>query len=221
MRRRAVLAAVGTSLAGTAGCSASLGGGTTTTDRTTTRSLPTFDATTVQRQVSLADVDDVPDHPVAIDAELLNGAVTGEDPARVRVTVTNEADEKRYFTNNDGECALFNRGGGASDPAGAHLHQPDFPGYAGPCADPTRRGNLWQLDLSSSTQCLVQDYGCAPVAYDAGETKSTTYQVWDDYTVKGYLPPDTYRFEERVILGENEGDEEFRWGFSLIVELPD
>lgn len=240
MKRRALLAAVGASLVGTAGCSELQGSDspttteptpetttetTTQTTRPTTgpidESLPSFDGTTVQRQVSLAGVDDVADHPIAIDVKLLNDTVTGEQPARVRVTVTNEADEQRAFTPNEGDCALFNREKGVSDPAGVHLYQRDIPGYGPPCANAGRRGNLWRLNLSASTSCRILAYGCSQGTYDAGETQSSTYRVWDDHSVAGYMPPDTYRFERTVTIGDGDESEEFTWGFSLTIEQPD
>jgi len=240
VRRRTLLAVAGASLAGMAGCSSRSDDGGGLTERTTdgtptdspadtptatstpfTEDLPTFDADEVQRQVSPASVDDVPDeHPVAIDVELRNGTVTADDPARVRATVTNTAGGERRITRNDGGCALFDRFGGASETPGLHLHRPDFPGFALDCSDPPRRGNLWRFDLADDATCAVQEYGCSRRAYDAGESQPETYQVWDDYAAPGYMPPGTYRFATEVTVGPPEAGEAFEWGFSLAVERP-
>jgi len=212
MNRRALLATLGASIAGCAGCVSAVNGGPPTSDG----SDSIFEASEVQRRVSLGEVDDAPVSKVSLDAELLNGTVTGEGPARVRVSLTNEGKSKR-LTDNEGECALFNRRGGASDPAGVSLHQPEFPGYTGECRHYSRRGNRWRLDRPSSEDCRVLSYGCESVAYEAGETRATTYQLWDDHTVEGYMPPDTYRFKAQVAVDE----ESFDWGFSVVVESPE
>lgn len=232
MKRRALLAAAGTALVGGAGCAAPLRGSETppNTESTPTgesksepsETLPTFEPTEVQRQIFLEQVDDVPDdHPVSINVELLNGTVTAHDPATVRATVTNTADEEHRITRNEGDCALFDRAGGASETPGLHLHRPGFPGFAMACRDPPRDGNLWRFDLSSDERCAYQAYGCAPVSYGAGESQPETYQVWDDYQEPGYMPPGTYRFETEVSVGPRDNTQDFEWGFSVAVERPD
>lgn len=232
MKRRALLAVAGTALVGSAGCTALSSDSEnpdTTTGRTTTaesakgpsESLPTFDTNEVQRQISLENVDNVPDeYPVSIEVELLNGTVTAQDPARVRATVTNTADEERRITRNEGDCALFDRGEGASESPGLHLHRPGFPGFALDCGDPSRVGNLWRFDLSADATCAYQAYGCAPVSYGAGESQPETYQVWDDYQEPGYMPPASYRFETEVSVGPRDNTQDFDWGFSVTVERP-
>lgn len=195
---------------------------TPTENSTTSEDLPTFDADEVQRQISVESVDSVPDkYAVAIDVELLNGTVTGENPARVRATITNTADGERRLTQNDGDCALFDRDEGASESPGLHLHRPGFPGFAQDCRDPSRVGNLWRFDLSEDAICAVQQYGCGRVTYAAGESRPETYQVWDDYAASGYMPPGTYRFATTVAIGPQDDAEEFEWGFSLAVEQPE
>lgn len=224
MRRRTLLAVAGTALTGSAGCASLSGGGAgpTETSAPTTEDLPTFDADEVQRQISVESMDSVPDeHPLTIDVELLNGAITGENPAEVRATITNTADGERRLTRNEGKCALFDRGEGASESPGFHLHRPDFPGFALDCRDPSRVGNLWRFDLSEDARCAVQDYGCGTDTYAAGESRPETYQVWDDYAASGYMPPGTYRFATTVAVGPEEDDQEFEWGFSLAVKQPE
>jgi hypothetical protein len=245
MRRRALLAVAATALAGSAGCTSLSddGGGpaetsatqppttetptaqptTTKPSTTTTADRPTFDADEVQRRISIESVDSVPDdQPVAIDVELLNGTVTGENPARVRATVTNTADSERRLTDNEGKCALFDRHGGASESPGPHLHRPGFPGLVGDCNDSSRVGNLWRLDIPEDTiSCPIQQYGCTPVPYAAGESRPEVYQVWDDYTEPGYMPPGIYRFATTVGYGPIDKTEEFEWGFSIAVERPE
>ncbi|MDL0135777.1 hypothetical protein PNP85_01920 [Halobacterium salinarum] len=232
MQRRALLTVAGTALIGSAGCislpssgdnSDTPTGSTTKPEATTARreTLPTYDTDEVQRQIFLESVDDVPDEqPVAIEVELLNGTVTGRDPARVRATVTNTTDEERHITRNEGECALFDRGDGASESPGLHLHRPGFPGYRADCRDAGRVGDLWRLDLAEDAGCVVQAYGCVPGSYDGGESQPETYQVWDDFREPGYMAPGSYRFETAVTVGRGDDATEFQWGFSITVERP-
>jgi hypothetical protein len=230
MQRRGLLAVAGTALIGSAGCSSLPSGGdnsdtpagSTTKPGSSTaqrETLPSYDTDEVQRQISLESVDDVPDgQPVTIDVELLNETVTAHDPARVRVVAMNMADEERRITQNEGDCALFNRGGGASESPGLHLHRPGFPGFGPDCRDASRVGNLWRLDLSQDARCAVEGYGCVPGPYEAGESQPETYQVWDDYRAPGYMPPGSYRFKTEVTVGPRDDATDFEWGFSITVE---
>lgn len=224
MQRRDFLAVAGTALAGTAGCAAPSNAGNSTTESTTDRfdDLPRFDPSEVQRRVSLERVDSVPaEYSVSIDLELLNETVTGRDPANVRATVTNTADEERFITRNEGDCALFDRSDGASESPGLHLHRPGLPGFALDCGTASRLRNLWRLDLPEDARCPIESYGCTPRGYDAGESKSETYQIWDDFQEPGYMPAGEYRFQTRVRVGrQRETTTQFEWGFSVSVSRP-
>lgn len=183
--------------------------------------MPTFESGEVQRKITLGRVESVPDgFPVAIDTELINGTVTGENPARVKITVINTANSKQYLPQNEGQCAIFDRYDGASEPPGLNLHRPGFPGFAQDCRDPSRTRNLWRMDLPTDATCAVLAYGCPTVSYNAGESRSETYRVWDNFAAEGYMQPGTYRFSTTLTVGDLGAAEEFTWGFSLIVEHP-
>ena len=209
MKRRAVLAAAGTGLIG--GCLAETG-----TVSLGASSGPASD----ERRVTLVDVDDVPEkHAVTIDAELLEETVTPDHTARLRVTTTNEG-EQRTVSISEGRCNLFNRQKGASEPSGLWLHRPESEKWM------ERRGDRWTLKRDADEYRRYLLYGCAPRCYDAGESLSNDYHVWDDYRDGGYMTPSTYRFEESVELYRSLGDHEhgeklgeFAWGFDLRVEV--
>jgi hypothetical protein len=59
----------------------------------------------IQRRISLAGQNSIPDElQVSITAEMLESTVTDEHPARVRITMTNQGDERRFSG-----CAVFDR----------------------------------------------------------------------------------------------------------------
>lgn len=221
MNRRTFLAGAGfAGLAGLAGC---ISAPTTAGDRPA-EPTPTPDGTPVpddaQRVVSLSAVDDVPAaHEVSIDVELLDGVVTPASTARLRVTTTNEGDRRRLSVAPD-QCALFNRGRGASERPGLWLHRPNKAEYV------DRRGDRWVRNASADEPRAYLAYGCLNYLYETGESVSNEYLVWDDYQARGYMPPGSYRFAETVRVGppdRERADEtlaEFDWGFDVEVRRP-
>lgn len=214
MERRTYLAAL--SASSLAGCLGQLGasglssGGTPFDD-------PPDD---VQRLVALESVDDDgAGHDVQIDAEVVESSVTADHPARVRVTTTNEG-RKRDVSVTRGQCCLFNRSAGASDPAGLWLHR------VGSADHVERDGDRWTRDAPVDQHRVYAAYGCLARTYESGESVTNEYYVWDDYRVEGYFPPGTYRFAEPVTVSEpGTGSEDgpiatFTWGFSVRVERP-
>ena len=174
----------------------------------------------IQRRVSLANVDDVPEkYQLSIDVKLLESTVTAEHTARLRVTTTNEGPKRKISIAED-KCSLFNRMGGLSEQPGLILHRPSSTQWI------DRAGNRWVRNRPSDEPRVIAAYGCMNRVYLTGESVVNQYLVWDDYQVDGYLSPGTYRFAEPVqIKSPNAGFEaeptaEFTWGFSLIVEKP-
>jgi hypothetical protein len=207
----------------------------TLTSKTTTRT--TFTETTsnedIQRRVSLADVDEVPDeHDLRIEVELLQSTVTDAHTAHLRLTATDETSRKRRIGIGTGKCSLFNRTKGKSEPPGLWLLTPDNTNSAPEDGRWTVKRNMFAA------------YGCAyrPTVHD--EPIINEYTVWDDAEVDGYMTPGTYRFATPIVVGgqgfgsnptiigdsatttgdattaTTEPASEFTWGFSLTVENP-
>jgi len=173
---------------------------------------------TVQRRISLANVDGVPDeHQLNIEVELLESTVRATHSARLHVTTTNEG-SKRKISIAEGKCGLFNRLSGLSETPGLILHRPSRTQWI------DRAGSRWVRDRPADEVRVIATYGCVNRVYAAGESVVNRYLVWDDYQVDGYMTPGTYRFAEPVRIKqpdagfEAEPTAEFTWGFSLAVE---
>ena len=172
----------------------------------------------VQRRVSIADQDSVPDeYEVSIEVELLQPVVTDSHPAQLEITTTNEGPE-RALSVGPRWCGLFSRGRGTVEPEGLRLRVPGrfFEGMR-------RDGNRWQRDPSSPSG-FTPAHGCVPTLYEPGESVTNEYELWDDHTVEGYLEPGTYRFETELGVRDgpyaDETHDSFTWGFSLTIENP-
>ena len=207
MDRRTLLAALGTGVGGLAGCQRHRG----------TRSDDDG-----RRRVSLAGRDAVPEpHEVSIDVEVLEGAITPDRPARLRLTVTNEGAD-RALSAGEGGCNLFDRArGGSDDPPGLWLYRPSEAEAL------QRRGDRWVQDRPQSRPRGFPAWACSSRQYASGESVATEYEVWHDYRVEGYFEPGTYRWEEDVQIhadpdaGEPRRPAGRSWGFSLTVERDD
>lgn len=174
----------------------------------------------VQRRVALASQDSVADdHEIRIDVEILQPTITATHTARLQITTTNKGPKRAISIGTDG-CALFSRSDGGSDePPGLWLHSYES------AENITRDGNRWVRDNPTEQPRRFLAYGCHPKEYDAGESLTNEYVVWDDFLVDGYLEPGTYRWEENVSIQDEESDSgepaTITWGFSLTVENPD
>lgn len=224
--RRQALRYLGTvGVTAIAGC-VNLGRGTnpTQTSDPTSSNPPasSVEGDSVQRRISLAEQDTVPDeHALSINVELLRSRVTASETSKLRVTFTNEGDPWGLAIN-DGKCHIFNRGhGGSVQPEGLWLHWPN--------ARIERKAGQWTRDRNPDESRLFSGYGCGAGRIERGESIQTEYAVWDDYRVEGYMEPDTYRFERNVTVytTEQDGGQEdweqdstFTWGFSLTVKEP-
>lgn len=172
--------------------------------------------TDLQRSVSLAEVDDVPEEQeVEMDVELLQGTINAEQTARLRVTTTNTG-RRRAISVSEDMCSLFNRQRGASDePPGLWLHRPKSEESI------ERDGEKWVRDRPADDPRAYAAYACLPKVYESGVSVSNEYLLWDDYRVEGYLEPGTSRWEEEVTISEPEEPVDagslgrFTWGFSL------
>lgn len=209
MNRRALLSSVATTgLLGVAGCQQF-------------RAITGDDNT--QRVVKLADQDSGPEsHQVRITVDLLEQSVTDAHPARLEVSTTNEGPRRALSVGRE-LCSLFNRSdGGSDDPAGLWLYRPED------AQDLDREDDRWEPDRSRFSNRSYPAYGCGATRYDTGDSVSTEYEVWDDYSEGGYFEPDTYRWVQEIQLwddpdaaGTESPTTTFTWEFSLTVERPD
>lgn len=173
-----------------------------------------------RRRISLAGRDPVPEtREVSLDVEVLDGTITPDETARVRLTVTNEG-ASRALSAGEGMCNLFDRDrGGSDDPAGLWLYRPSV------AEGIERRGDRWVPDRPRTEPRGFPAYACTARQYVTGESVVTEYELWDDYRVEGYLEPGTYRWEEDVGIQADPGaagpetpDATVTWGFSLALE---
>lgn len=191
-----------------------------TSSPTATEDSPTetSDSETVQRYVSLDDVDSVPgQYGVEMDVELVRSVITDDQTARLRITTTNTGSPRHISVGKD-KCSLLNRSAGGSDsPEGLWLHDPEDTQYI------DRKGDRWEADRAADEPRGYAAYACAKREYTAGESISNAYVLWDDYQVEGYMERRIYRWEEEVTVSETEtetgtsGEQTFTWGFSLEV----
>jgi hypothetical protein len=200
MRRRALLASVGTGTAGIAGC------------------LTLFRAacdSAGPRRVELAGTADVPSDPgLSMTATMERERVTDDRTARLRVGVANDGADRETWVADEQYCHLFNRRQGRSDPSGLWLHRNRD-------APTDRAGDCWSRELSRRDP-VFDDVDCPRRLLESGASVETTYQVWADHTTAGYMAPGTYRFEVRIDLWAAEStadwpDETVDWWLDLEV----
>ena len=218
MNRRDLLYSVcGGSAVLMAGCSGA-SSGESSSSATDTESEPTPPSGDVQRHVTLAGRDSVPDQTaIKLTAEVTQPWITAEKTALVRISATNRGSERALSVGED-RCAMFNRiQKGSDEPAGLWLYRQLEDA-------PARVENKWVADKPTDETRVHAAYGCPPRAYESGETVSTTYQVWHDYREDGYLDPGEYRWEQEIKVwddpeadGGSDPGEKFSWGFTLRV----
>ncbi|PSQ18232.1 hypothetical protein BRD00_05695 [Halobacteriales archaeon QS_8_69_26] len=240
MRRRTLLAAAAGTLGSLAGCGTG-GGSDPGYEGLPADQAPdeTFAPDERQRRIALEAVDPVPAAAdLAIDVELLDGTVTGEDPAELAITTTNEGPE-RFVSVGEGGCSLFNRDRGESEDQALWLVQQGFPGmqfYAGDGPDEKRVDPLWAVRTDGDGPppgIVFLDYGCAPRLFPPGDAVTSEYRVWDGWRGEGYMSPGLHRVETdvevRATETPDEGDDpvpgdtvaSFTWGLELRVTDPD
>ncbi|QLH84105.1 hypothetical protein [Halosimplex pelagicum] len=189
MRRRAVLTSLG-ACATLAGCQEP-GSADRTADGTET---PPTCGDPKPRRVELAGAATVPDEPrVSATVTVERERSTAEAPARFTASLRNDGPDRAVDVTDDNRCHFLNREKGRSDPNGLWL-------YRAGDAPTDRAGECWTRDRPPRDSVGFDGYGCGRSPFESGGTIATTYEVWDDYTVDGYLRPDTYRFDASVAL---------------------
>ena len=162
------------------------------------------------RRVRLIDHDDRPDIPASPSVEILTAKPSASDPARLRVTVTN--DSNAAIQVGEERAIVF-----------AYVHSVAQPGLVLLPVDgsdyPAVRPGCWRLTDSIA---IAEYYGV--VDLQPGESIDRTVGVWADPEVSSNcLPTGTYRFETTYRGGpdvETVGEPEWDaiWGFDLRVE---
>lgn len=162
------------------------------------------------RRVRVVTVDDSPDIPVEPSVEVIAAAPTRSDPARLRVTVTNTADDPIQV--GEERAIVF-----------AYVHSTERPGLillpAGESDYPAVRSGCWRLTEGIA---VAEYYGV--VDLDPGESTDRVVGVWGDSELtEGCLPMGRFRFETTFSGGPDQdaiGDPQWNanWGFALEVE---
>ncbi|QPV62496.1 hypothetical protein I7X12_17460 [Halosimplex litoreum] len=197
MRRRTVLASLGASAA-LAGCR-TVGSPERTDSETETQ--PTCESPE-PRRVELAGSATASDEAqFSATVTIERGRSTAEAPARVTVGLGNDGPDREIDVIDDGRCHILNRGAGRSEPNGLWLYRVGD-------APTDRAGECWTRDRPPRDSVGFDGYGCGRYPFESDDTVATTYEVWDDYTVDGYLRPGTYRFDASVALWDEAAEEE-------------
>jgi hypothetical protein len=163
------------------------------------------------RTIAVEESDDISgklDATMAV--EMLNQTVTGDEPATLRVTLTNNAPAQRSFQTGSWEvfAGIVSSGTGEN----RLILRCDCPGID---ATDKTSPDCWRWN---------HEHVGAPGAVWIGELASGE-SVHEDYTVFGHpknsgpcLPPGSYRFEDNYTIKTEETQTGyFSWGFSLLV----
>jgi len=178
---------------------------------------------TDERRVRLESVDSaLENHQFRFEVEVLESRITGSHTARVTITTTNEGPQREITIGTRRDCRILNRSDGSSIPRGAFLWRPHRTEHF------ERDGEKWRPTNVNSDGIAFGDYPCQATVLDTGESLQSEYELWDDHTEAGYLPPDTYRWERPLSVWEypdpdyaDSPEPTLTWGFSLSVEVPD
>ena len=221
MRRRDLLASLGAGVSFLAGCQSVTGDPSTT--HSPTASTPQGESACRlpgTRRVSLQNALTLPENAgLEVTTTLEQAHITPDTPGSLTVTVTNTGETRATKFTDTADCHLFNRPHGKSAPAGLWLYRQQN-------APTSEMETCWREATKPENTRTYEDYGCARVRFEAGDSFSTTYAVWDDYATEGYLPPDTYRFETTIPLWASTDEDHdavtrYDWWFELNVTNPE
>lgn len=215
MKRRKVLKALGASVVPLAGCTG-LGGENSTQrpSNTETHTPPPYNG---QSEVRLSSVDDVPmDVPLEPSAEVTQSKITADQTARLRVRVTNTADQPVW--NSNVRIPAFSNFVTQPGPEGQKLLllKPDE-------QYDTASAECWRAELTEPELNHAYTNAATDIRFDAGESKATEFDIYGHpENANRCLLPGAYPIESGYnVTDEAESDEakwEYKWGFSITVE---
>lgn len=210
MKRRTLLSALGASSVPLTGC---LGQATSSPDSTDTQTPHGG-----PRQVRVTSVGSVPDDtPFDHSIDVVRSGVTADQTARVRTTLLNTADTPVWNTTRIPTFSDFITQAGPHDQQ-LLLLQPDLH-YE------TVRSDCWRADLSTTELNHAYTNVVAPIRYDAGESRSTTFDIYGHPENTGpCLAPGDYPVESLYEVSDDSDTDnanwDYRWGFSITVGKP-
>ncbi|MEF8858213.1 MAG: hypothetical protein V5A38_04725 [Halolamina sp.] len=153
--------------------------------------------------IRLESVDDQPDGPLAIEVAVTREAATEERPPGLRVSVTNTGNETvdvgearavvfAYRYSENGTLMLLPDGG-------------DYPAEPG----------CWRLTEGIG---VSEEYRIRTLAPGESMTSALSLYATTEVPENDCLPTGEHRFESRYTLNPVDGDQQFRWGFTVALE---
>lgn len=219
MKRRAVLASLAATPAVTGCLSSSATNGdpkTTPGDHTrtpeddTTTPAPTCPADT-HREVTLGQTADLPPKlDLSMSARVTRNHTTQDSPATIELELRN-AGERREVKPQGQMCDPFNRWLGKSEPEGLWV-------YEARERPEERLEECWTTPDGGPR--AFPAYACMSAPMEPEETRTWTYEIWDDASVDAYYPPGEYRFQTEVSVGGSV-DTAAEWWIDVRVSQPD
>jgi len=153
------------------------------------------------RRVSISGSKRLPSNVgLSLETTVERAQVTHEATARFTVELTNAGPDRATGVSDNEYCHLFDRPRGGSDPAGVWL-------YRRQDAPTDRVDGRWTEATDGTPTRTYVALACGKHPFPSGATIATTYEVWDDLLVEGYLPTGTYRFETTIPLWDSTRDE--------------
>lgn len=216
MKRRSVLTALGASVVPLTGCTG-LGAENSTQSPSNTETQTPLPYSG-DSEVRLSSVDDVPtDVPLEPSAEVTQSKITADQTARIRVSLTNTADQAVWNTNV--RIPAFSSFISKAGPEGQKLLllQPDE-------QYDTASAECWRADLTEPELNHAYTDVVTDIRYDADESKATEFDIYGHpENANRCLVPGAYPIESKYHVADNDEstDEitwEYTWGFSITVE---
>lgn len=211
MKRRTFLSTLGASIVTLSGCLERASGGLDSTES------PTPTPSAGSRQVHATSIGTVPDGaPLDPSVEVLRSSVNADQTARLKVEVTNTADQPVW--NTDVRIPAFSNFITQEGPDGRKLLmlQPDEQ-YA------TVRPGCWRADLSESQINHAYSDVVTDNRYEPGETRATQFDIYGHRENTGAcLAPGDYPLEAEYAVSDDSDTDtakwEYRWGLTITIE---
>lgn len=152
--------------------------------------------------VSLVGLDDAPDGPLQPDVTVVEAVATEDHPPMLRTSLTNTGDEAVVV--GEGRAIRFQF---VADDSRTLTLLPAEGDY------PVVEGNCWRLEepIATTMEYRTEELG-------AGETIEAEIELYALSEYDGCLPVGEFRFETGYSIAGEESEEEFTWGFSVVLE---